>query len=99
MKSSDEDKVKEIRKLQETLLNNMNECIDDVIAKAADTKMIDAKIELLKVDQTVLESFVQNQGLQHLAEKIFLISITKHWMLVDLLLKLGKHSWMIQCSG
>ena len=34
--------------------------------------MIDAKDELIKVDQTVLESFVQNQGLQHLAEKIFL---------------------------
>ena len=63
LKSSDEDKVKEITNLHETLLNNMNECIDDVIAKAAaDSKMTDVKVELIKPDQTVLESFVQNPG-------------------------------------
>ena len=77
MKSSggDKEKVNEIMKLQETLFNNMNECIDDVIPKEVpDSKIFDAEIEFIfkADDQTVLETFVQNPGLQHLAENIFL---------------------------
>ena len=77
MKSSggEKEKVNEIMKLQETLFNNMNECIDDVIPKEVpDSKIFDAEIEFIfkADDQTVLETFVQNPGLQHLAENIFL---------------------------
>ena len=50
MKSSggDKEKVNEIMKLQETLFNNMNECINDVILKEVpDSKIFDAEIEFI----------------------------------------------------
>ena len=70
-------KIKEFMSEQELLLNNINEKIESIIAKT-DEKIGSPMLESadptnLKDESvsTILENFMNNPGLQHLAEKIF----------------------------
>ena len=66
-------RIKEFMSEQELLLNNVNEKIESIIAKT-DDKIGSEDSTNLKDESvsTILENFMRNPGLQHLAENILL---------------------------
>ena len=67
-------KVHEFMEEQDTLINNINERIDNVIAKTDEENGPRPSKRIRKeepVEKRYLENFINNPGLQHLAERIF----------------------------
>ena len=71
-------KIKEFMNDQEILISNINEKIESIIAKTNErneSPMLESSNQTNLKDEdvkTILENFMKNPGLQHLAENIFL---------------------------